>query len=82
MPFEDEILKTELTKQYDLYSKAGLIELFSLPIKCILKIKKSVERWSKLNGSNGYLNFITDQLSTLLDQMETFEYFYEEIKGR
>ena len=82
IPFEDKILEAELIKIYDLCSEADLVKLFELPVKCILKIVKSVERWSKWNGSNGYLIFINDQFGTLLNQMDTFEYFYKEIKGK
>lgn len=80
IPFEEEILKVELSKKYDLNNKVCLSELFELPVKCILKIMKSVESWRKWSGSNGYLNFIKEQLNQLIGQMDTFEYFYKEIR--
>jgi len=80
IPFEEKTLKAELSKKYDLDNKECLCELFELPVKCTLKILKSAERWRKWNGSNGYLNFIKEMLNPILEQMDTFEYFYKDIK--
>ena len=46
------------------------------------KNTKNVVAGLKLHyyGSNGYLKFIKEQLNQLIAQMDTFEYFYKEIR--
>ncbi len=53
----------DITKEnYDLDNKEDLNELFTIPVKCLLRIKKSVELWIKKGGINGYFNFLETQI--------------------
>ena len=37
-----------------------LTEFYRAPVKCILRIRESVEHWIRRRGSNGYFEFIEE----------------------
>ncbi len=48
-----------ITKEnYDLNNKEDLKEIFTEPVKCLIRIKESVEMWIKKCGRDGYFDFL------------------------
>ncbi|MDQ0414062.1 hypothetical protein [Mesobacillus stamsii] len=43
-------------------------EYFGTFIKCLLRIEKSIELWTKRSGQNGYFVFIENHMGHLIDQ--------------
>jgi hypothetical protein len=41
---------------------------FAVPIKCLLRIEKSIEFWTKESGPNGYFTFIEHNMGKLVGQ--------------
>lgn len=61
-PFTNEFLRPTAEKNCDIFSKEGLHDYFEAPIKCLLRIDKSIEFWTKEYGNAGYFNFIESQI--------------------
>ncbi len=59
-PFTNEDIKELLTSQanIDLSNPNELRDYYVEPIRCLLRIKESIDTWIKHNGSNGYFDFI------------------------
>ena len=49
-------------------------EYFKLPVKCLLRIEKSVHLWTKEWGYNGYFIFIEQELGYLVEQDDNMEF--------
>lgn len=43
-------------------------------MKCLLRIEKSIELWTKELGVNGYFKFIEDQIGHLIEKDEKMDY--------
>lgn len=41
---------------------------FVIPIKCLLRIEKSIKHWTKEYGPNGYFTFIENHMGKLVEQ--------------
>jgi hypothetical protein len=63
-PFTNEYLKPHAEEQCDLHSKEGLHDYFETPVKCLLRIEKSITLWTNELGAAGYFNFLEDQMGT------------------
>jgi hypothetical protein len=46
----------------DVDSSESLREYFEEPVKCLIRIEKSIEIWTKRYGNNGYFNFLEGTL--------------------
>lgn len=58
-PFTSKDVKKLLEKvSFDLESTEALKELYEEPVRCLLKIKESVEFWCRKMGSDGYFQFL------------------------
>jgi len=57
-----------------LNSSDDLRKLFETPVKCLLRIDKSIELWIGEFGAEGYFNFIEDQMGHLVDKDEKMNY--------
>ncbi|HAX51539.1 MAG TPA: hypothetical protein DEG06_08975 [Lachnospiraceae bacterium] len=59
-PFTNEEVKEVIAKQttIDLSDTTQLHDYYAEPIRCLLRIKESVDTWEKQMGSNGYFDFI------------------------
>jgi len=59
-PFTNEDIKELITSQanIDLSNPNELRAYYVEPIRCLLRIKESIDTWIKHNGSNGYFDFI------------------------
>lgn len=65
-PFTNEEVKEIILSQttLDLTNKTILHEYYAEPIRCLLRIKDSIDTWEKRMGSNGYLSFIEQFMGT------------------
>ena len=61
-PFTNEALKPLAEER----SKEGLRDYFEPPVKCLLRIEKTIEMWTKKQGDNGYFNFLEDQIGEVV----------------
>ena len=60
-PFANPAIHNIIKKNYDLSSKDGARTYYATPIKCLLKIKSSIDFWTKEYGASGYFDFIDGQ---------------------
>lgn len=61
-PFTNEEILNVINPLYDLNSIDDMAQYFSTPIKCLIRIEKSVELWTKEYGLNGYFTFLEKQI--------------------
>lgn len=59
-PFTNDEVREVLGETRDLDSKEELESYFQEPVKCLLRLEKSIETWSKARGNDGYFNYIED----------------------
>jgi len=57
-PFSNEEIREVV--DIDIEDKEKLKEYYQIPVKCILRIKDSVEHWGNERGSNGYFEFLEE----------------------
>ena len=68
-PFTNSEIRTALEEaSVDLGSMEALKELYGEPVRCLLKIKDSVELWSRERGADGYLRFIENTIGTAVER--------------
>lgn len=80
-PFTNEEIHEALSAQIDLENRDCLRDYYADPIKCLLRIKDSVDYWEKQMGSDGYFLFTEKTMGTLVtgEKME-FTIAFPEIK--
>ena len=61
-PFTNEHMRPFVEERCKIYSTEGLRGFFETPVKCLLRIEKSVELWTKELGKAGYFIFLERQL--------------------
>ncbi len=59
-PFTNDEVRETLEETYDLSSKEDLESYFAEPVKCLLRLEKSIEFWMKTKGNDGYFNYVED----------------------
>ncbi len=62
-PFTNEQISDVIKSSYDFSDASNVKEYFIPAIKCLLRIRGSVEFWIKKEGAEGYFNFIREQLA-------------------
>ena len=65
-PFSNESLRLLAEEKCDILSKEGLRDYFEAPVKCLLRIEKSIELWTKERGGAGYFNFLEEQIGKII----------------
>ncbi len=65
-PLYNEELQDITKENYDLDNKENLKEVFTVPAKCLIRIKDSVEMWVKKGGIDGYFNFLENQMGEVV----------------
>jgi hypothetical protein len=65
-PFTNGQLRAVAEEACDLNSPEGLRGYFSTPVKCLLRIAKSIELWTKDYGAGGYFVFLERQIGVLV----------------
>lgn len=75
-PFTNGEIKEviEVNKMLDLSKKEELKKYYKEPVKCINRIKASVEVWEKRGGANGYFEFIEATIGECVKQDQEFEF--------
>lgn len=61
-PYTNEEIRDAIQKICDLNAPDEVKAYFETPVKCLLRIEKSVELWTKNLGTNGYFSFIEESL--------------------
>jgi hypothetical protein len=61
-PFTNEYLRSIVEESFDINSREGLRNYFDPMVKCLLRIDKSIELWTKEYGDAGYYRFIEKQI--------------------
>lgn len=59
-PFTNAAVREALGKECGLDSKEGLEGYFQEPVKCLLRLEKSIELWMKARGNDGYFQYVED----------------------
>lgn len=70
-PFANEDIKTIVECQYDLTDAKNLRDYFTLPIRLLLRLEKSMELWTNEYGAAGYFGFLDKQISKMIDWKDT-----------
>lgn len=73
-PFTNQEIFDVANKTYDLNTSDDLKKFFETPVKCLLRIEKSIELWTGEFGANGYFKFIEDQMGHLVEKDEKMNY--------
>ena len=73
-PFTNREVYGVVSRVYDLNSPEDLKKYFEIPVKCLLRIEKSIELWTKELGPNGYFMFIEDQLGGMIKKDTKMDY--------
>ena len=63
-PFTNPAMQKIIKHKYDLSSKEDSRTYYATPIKCLLKIKSSIDFWTKEYGMSGYFDFIDGQFGS------------------
>ena len=61
-PFTNEYLRSIVEESFDIHSREGLRNYFDPMVKCLLRIEKSIELWTKEYGDAGYYRFLEKQI--------------------
>lgn len=64
-PFTNKDVHEVVMKEFNSFDARNY---FEIPIKCLLRIEKSIKLWSKKSGSNGYFTFIENQMGQLIER--------------
>ncbi|MDO8548822.1 MAG: hypothetical protein Q7S39_01545 [Ignavibacteria bacterium] len=73
-PFTNREIYDIVNKSNELEKTEGLKGYFKLPIKCLLRIEKSIDLWTEQYGNNGYFEFIEDQIGHLFDNTDKMNF--------
>ena len=60
-PFANEELTDVVGQSYDLSDPDDLWSYYEMPVQCLLRIEKSMERLSKSYGASGYFDLLEEQ---------------------
>jgi hypothetical protein len=53
------------------------VEYYEVPIKCLVRIEKSIEFWTKKFGENGYFSFLEQQLGRAVPKNDQMDFIAE-----
>jgi len=69
-----EIMSVANLEGFDFTSAESLHKYFNNPVKCLLRIEKSIELWTKEFGVNGYFSFLENTMGGAVKQDAKMEY--------
>jgi tetratricopeptide (TPR) repeat protein len=69
-PLYNKELQENLDSNLDLNDPEDLIELYATPVKCLIRLKESVEMRIKERGTNGYFDFLEGKMSRIVKDDE------------
>lgn len=73
-PFTNEEIREALKGSGQPDSPETLKAYFEKPVKCLLRLEKSVELWLKQRGNNGYFQYIEDLMGDMVKKDTKMEY--------
>lgn len=73
-PFTNEEIRVSLGKDHRFDSAETLKDFFEKPVKCLLRIEKSIEIWMKARGIDGYFQYIEDLMGDAVKKDTKMEY--------
>lgn len=73
-PFTNAEVKEVLESEYELDSKESLETYFQEPVRCLLRIEKSIEFWMRSRGNNGYFDYIEDLMGDTIKNDEKMDF--------
>lgn len=73
-PFTNREISEAANMTYNLNASDDLKMFFELPVKCLLRIEKSVMLWTKELGVDGYFKIIEDHMGNLVENDEKMDY--------
>lgn len=77
-PFTNRDIREALEEaSVDLGSTEVLKELYAEPVRCLLKIKDSVELWSRERGADGYFRFIENTIGAAVERDQKMDFAVE-----
>ncbi len=62
-PFTNEELREAVAGSLD---GMDLHDYYTIPVRCLLRIKESIDKWEKHAGDNGYFDFIQKQMGNMV----------------
>ena len=65
-PFANELLKPLAEEKCDIHSEEGLHDYFEAPVKCLLRIEKTIESLTKEQGDTGYFDYLETNLGIFI----------------
>ena len=68
-PFVNEEIMSIVSSDetFDASSAESMHEFYKTPIKCLLRIEKSIEIWTKEFGANGYFAFLEKTMGSMVE---------------
>ena len=57
-PLKNIKIMNEVKHKSENATKEELMEFYTVPVMCMLRIKDSIDIWEKENGANGYFEFL------------------------
>ncbi len=73
-PFTNDEIREVLGESCQLDDVENLESYFEEPVKCLLRIEKSIEMWIKARGTNGYFQYIEDLMGDTIKRDTKMEY--------
>lgn len=73
-PFTNEEIREVLGDSFQTGSAEALEAYFEEPVKCLLRIEKSIELWTKARGNEGYFQYMEDLTGDLVKKDTRMEY--------
>lgn len=73
-PFTNDEIRDVLGEGCQLDAEETLESYFEEPVKCLLRIEKSIETWMKARGTDGYFQYMEDLVGDVIKQDTKMEY--------
>ena len=73
-PFTNGVIKKALGDGVRLDSEEHLEAYYAEPVKCLIRIEKSIEMWLKARGTDGYFQYIEDLMGDAVKTDTRMEY--------
>jgi len=75
-PFTNKSILKNINDKYGFSSVENLRRYFDIPVKCILRIEKSVELWTKERGFSGYFDFLEETFGEAVSDDNEMSFCY------
>ena len=73
-PYSNKLIQ-EASKNYiKLETESDRVSYFDVPVKCLLRVQKSVEHWIDALGNDGYFDFLERQMGKMVRNNNKMEF--------